>query len=193
MRFGYALMIVTIMLMIWASLAGARELESTKYPPCLFSPLCTCSKASPNDLGIVQCKNVPYPAMPRTVNNSKVRMKTWIVSIKEILINIENSEKSEWLRLLSIFLWTTSFKRTHLKVIAWIFEKLSDITVGLQVFGMIFNLKWTQLFWSVNINVLNRARTQPWPVRIGFGGRSKLRTLVHIDKPDSDRISGPIG
>lgn len=71
-RFGYALMIVTIMLMIWASLAGARELENTKYPPCLFSPLCTCSKSSPNDLGIMQCKNVPYPAIPRTVNNSKV-------------------------------------------------------------------------------------------------------------------------
>lgn len=71
-RFGYALVIVTFMLMIWASLAGARDLESTKYPPCLFSPLCTCSKASPNDLGILQCKNVPYPAIPRTVNNSKV-------------------------------------------------------------------------------------------------------------------------
>lgn len=58
--------------MIWASLAGARELENHKYPPCMFSPLCTCSKASPNDLGIMQCQNAPYPSIPRTVNNSKV-------------------------------------------------------------------------------------------------------------------------
>lgn len=71
-RFGYAMMIITILLMIWTSLAGARELENHKYPPCLFSPLCTCSKASPNDLGIIQCRNVPYPSIPRTVNNSKV-------------------------------------------------------------------------------------------------------------------------
>ncbi|XP_055324765.1 chaoptin [Sitodiplosis mosellana] len=73
-RFGYALVIVTMLLMVWASLVGARELESNKHPPCLFSPLCTCSKASPNDLGIIQCKNVPYPAIPRTLNNSKVFM-----------------------------------------------------------------------------------------------------------------------
>lgn len=71
-RFGYALVIVTMLLMIWASLAGARELDSNKHSPCLFSPLCTCSKVSPNDLGFIQCKNVPYPAIPRTVNNSKV-------------------------------------------------------------------------------------------------------------------------
>lgn len=73
LRFGYAMVIVTMLLMVWASLVGARELESIKHPPCLFSPLCTCSKASPNDLGIIQCKNVPYPAIPRTLNNSKVR------------------------------------------------------------------------------------------------------------------------
>ncbi|XP_031631630.1 chaoptin isoform X2 [Contarinia nasturtii] len=73
-RFGYALVIVTMLLMIWASLAGARELENNKHPPCLFSPLCTCSKASQNDLGIIECKNVPYPAIPRTLNYSKVFM-----------------------------------------------------------------------------------------------------------------------
>lgn len=71
-RFGYALVVVTMLLMVWASLAGAREIENHKYPPCMFSPLCTCSKASPNDLGIIQCRNVPYPTVPRMVNNSKV-------------------------------------------------------------------------------------------------------------------------
>lgn len=70
-------MIVTMLLMIWASLVGANELEHQKYPPCLFSPLCTCSKASPNDLGIIQCRNVPYPAIPRIVNNSKVCYRTF--------------------------------------------------------------------------------------------------------------------
>lgn len=61
-----------MLLMVWASLAGAREIDENKHPPCQFSPLCTCSKPSVNDLGIVQCKNVPYPAIPKTVNNSKV-------------------------------------------------------------------------------------------------------------------------
>lgn len=60
-----------MVLMIWASLAGAREAENHKFPPCSFNPLCTCSKAMP-DLGIVQCKNVPFSVIPRTVNNSKV-------------------------------------------------------------------------------------------------------------------------
>lgn len=70
-RFGYALVVVSMILMIWASLAGAREMENQKFPPCSFNPLCTCSKAMP-DLGIVQCKNVPFSVIPRTVNNSKV-------------------------------------------------------------------------------------------------------------------------
>ncbi|XP_059621285.1 chaoptin [Phlebotomus argentipes] len=43
------------------------------YPPCALNPLCTCSKGVP-DLGIVQCRNVPFPAIPRMVNTSKVFM-----------------------------------------------------------------------------------------------------------------------
>lgn len=66
------IVIVTMGLMIWASLAGAREIESGNYPPCTFNPLCTCSKAATPDLGIVKCINVPFPAIPKTVNISKV-------------------------------------------------------------------------------------------------------------------------
>lgn len=79
-----------MLLMIWASLAGAREIEDLKHPPCLFSPLCTCSKLSPNDLGIIQCKNVPYPAIPRTVNNSKVccHIEIDLVVVEVIFSNI---------------------------------------------------------------------------------------------------------
>lgn len=65
--------------MIWASLVGARGMEIDKHPPCMFSPLCSCSKASSNDLGIIKCKNVPYPAIPRILNNSKVCFSFFIV------------------------------------------------------------------------------------------------------------------
>lgn len=62
------------MLMIWSSLAGAsREIETIKYPTCTFNPLCTCSKPMP-DLGIVQCRHVPFPSIPNSVNISKVFM-----------------------------------------------------------------------------------------------------------------------
>lgn len=75
-KFGYAFLIITLLLMIWMSLARAslynhRELEEMRYPPCSYNALCTCSKSS-SDLGIVYCKNVPFPALPRMVNQSKV-------------------------------------------------------------------------------------------------------------------------
>lgn len=78
-KFGYAFLIITLLLMIWMSLARAslynhRELEEMRYPPCSYNALCTCSKSS-SDLGIVYCKNVPFPALPRMVNQSKVIRK----------------------------------------------------------------------------------------------------------------------
>lgn len=78
LRCGHFSMMFTIILMILASLnrtstVRARETETFKYPPCTFNPLCTCSKPAP-DLGIVQCRHVPFPAIPRTINNSKVFM-----------------------------------------------------------------------------------------------------------------------
>ncbi|CAD1476915.1 unnamed protein product [Heterotrigona itama] len=71
-KVGYALVIFTLLLMMWASLARMHELP-VQYPPCFFNPLCTCSKAIP-DLGIVTCYNVPMPRIPQPINSSKVFM-----------------------------------------------------------------------------------------------------------------------
>ncbi|XP_047532172.1 chaoptin isoform X2 [Vanessa atalanta] len=71
-KFGYTLIVVTFILMIWASLARALELHvDTGHPPCLFQALCTCSKPA-GDLGIVTCKHVPILRVPAAVNSSKV-------------------------------------------------------------------------------------------------------------------------
>ncbi|XP_014471116.1 PREDICTED: chaoptin isoform X3 [Dinoponera quadriceps] len=69
---AYAMLIVTLLLMLWASVARMHELP-VQYPPCFFNPLCTCSKAIP-DLGIVACYNVPMPRIPQPINSSKVFM-----------------------------------------------------------------------------------------------------------------------
>lgn len=71
-KVGYALMIFTLLMMMWASLVRMHELP-VQYPPCFFNPLCTCSKAIP-DLGIVTCYNVPMPRIPQPINSSKVFM-----------------------------------------------------------------------------------------------------------------------
>ncbi|CAH0558981.1 unnamed protein product [Brassicogethes aeneus] len=76
LRFGYAMVICTFLLMVWLSLSSAlsvRETGVVRYPPCYFNPLCSCSKAVP-DLGIVHCHNVQLPRIPVTVNISKVFM-----------------------------------------------------------------------------------------------------------------------
>ncbi|KAJ2947575.1 hypothetical protein O0L34_g17368 [Tuta absoluta] len=70
-KFGYALVVVTLLLMIWASLSRAELHVDTGHPPCLFQALCTCSKPA-GDLGIVTCINVPLLRVPATVNSSKV-------------------------------------------------------------------------------------------------------------------------
>ncbi|XP_053605406.1 chaoptin isoform X2 [Plodia interpunctella] len=73
-KFGYALVVVTLLLMIWASLSRAIEVHvDTGHPPCLFQALCTCSKPA-GDLGYVTCNNVPLLRIPSTVNSSKVYM-----------------------------------------------------------------------------------------------------------------------
>ncbi|KAG7188011.1 hypothetical protein KM043_017654 [Ampulex compressa] len=71
-KVGYTMLIITILLMLWASVARMHELP-VQYPPCFFNPLCTCSKAIP-DLGIVACYNVPMPRIPQPINSSKVFM-----------------------------------------------------------------------------------------------------------------------
>ncbi|XP_041988835.1 chaoptin isoform X3 [Aricia agestis] len=73
-KFGYALVIVAFLLMMWASLSGVGALElhvDTGHPPCLFQALCTCSKPA-GDLGIVTCAHVPIFRVPAAVNSSKV-------------------------------------------------------------------------------------------------------------------------
>lgn len=71
-KVAYVMLVITLLLMMWASMARMHELP-VQYPPCFFNPLCTCSKAIP-DLGIVACYNVPMPRIPQPINSSKVFM-----------------------------------------------------------------------------------------------------------------------
>ncbi|XP_050498519.1 chaoptin isoform X1 [Diabrotica virgifera virgifera] len=73
MKFGYAVVIGSIIIMIWISMIESKQVESVIYPPCFFNPLCSCSKSVP-DLGIVRCQDVHLPRIPETVNTSKVFM-----------------------------------------------------------------------------------------------------------------------
>ncbi|KFB38898.1 AGAP000019-PA-like protein [Anopheles sinensis] len=70
-KFGYTIVLITVGLMIWASLARARELGPQSHPPCAFNALCSCSKSAP-DLGIVHCRDVLFPAVPKVINSSKL-------------------------------------------------------------------------------------------------------------------------
>ncbi|XP_067012092.2 chaoptin [Anabrus simplex] len=73
-KLGYALVVISMLLMMWASMARARETNTAvTYPPCYFNSLCSCSKAEP-DLGIVFCEDVPLPRIPEAINSSKVFM-----------------------------------------------------------------------------------------------------------------------
>ncbi|XP_012260603.2 chaoptin [Athalia rosae] len=69
-KMGYIMLIITLVLMFWASMVRMHEIQ-VQYPPCFFNPLCSCSKAIP-DLGIVSCNNVPMPKIPQPINSSKV-------------------------------------------------------------------------------------------------------------------------
>lgn len=71
-KFGYAMLILTLLLMFWSVMVRSHE-TPVQYPPCFFNPLCTCSKAIP-DLGIVSCYNVPMMRIPHLINSSKVFM-----------------------------------------------------------------------------------------------------------------------
>lgn len=69
MRFGYALVVITVGLMIWASSVGAVKVID---PPCIFNSLCTCSNSYLDNFGTVQCINVPFSSLPTALNTSKV-------------------------------------------------------------------------------------------------------------------------
>ncbi|XP_012061414.1 PREDICTED: chaoptin [Atta cephalotes] len=66
------MLVITLLLMMWASMARMHELP-VHYPSCFFNPLCTCSKAMP-DLGKVACYSVPMPRIPQPINSSKMYM-----------------------------------------------------------------------------------------------------------------------
>ena len=70
-KYGHCLVLV-LMLLMWLSLVGAVT-DKLKYPPCVFNPLCTCSR-SVSDLGIVLCLNVPLPRFLPQMNGSKASM-----------------------------------------------------------------------------------------------------------------------
>lgn len=71
-KVAYVMLVITLLLMMWASVARMHELP-VQHSPCYFNPLCTCSKAIP-DLGIVACHNVPMPRIPQLINSFKVFM-----------------------------------------------------------------------------------------------------------------------
>lgn len=86
MRFGYAIIVITIGLMIWASSVGA-VVQKVPDLPCSFNSLCTCSNGNFDNYGSVQCVDVPFSAIPSALNMSKVytlKMKnTGLVEIEE--------------------------------------------------------------------------------------------------------------
>ena len=69
MRFGYALIVITVGLMIWASSAGAAKVTNS---PCVFNSLCKCSNGYSDNYGTIKCSNVPFSSMPKALNKSKV-------------------------------------------------------------------------------------------------------------------------
>lgn len=69
MRIGYALVLITVALMIWASTVGAAKLPD---PPCVFNSLCTCSNGYSDNFGTIQCVNVPFALVPSALNKSKI-------------------------------------------------------------------------------------------------------------------------
>jgi Leucine-rich repeat (LRR) protein len=57
--------------MIWASSVRAYSIKDPEIP-CIFNALCTCSSGLPENFGNVKCENVLFPAIPETLNISKV-------------------------------------------------------------------------------------------------------------------------
>lgn len=67
---GYAVMIFTLLLMLWMSSIGA-ESYMQDCQPCTFNPLCSCTK-SYDSLGEVHCVDVYFPRIPPAINRSRL-------------------------------------------------------------------------------------------------------------------------
>lgn len=62
-------MILVVVVLAFTSAIGAIELSA--HPPCVFNPLCTCSRSDSN-LGDVTCQDVPLAKLPSYLNRSKI-------------------------------------------------------------------------------------------------------------------------
>lgn len=58
------------------------------HSPCIFNPLCTCSKSGP-DLGEVRCHDVPFMQIPKAINESQ--MFLFSMSNNELRVLTEHS------------------------------------------------------------------------------------------------------
>lgn len=62
---GYLLLL--LLLLVRGGEGSSRSLD----PPCVFNPLCTCSKPHP-DLGQVSCTSAPFSVVPPSINSSAI-------------------------------------------------------------------------------------------------------------------------
>ncbi|KAK7590207.1 hypothetical protein V9T40_001820 [Parthenolecanium corni] len=62
-------MILVVVVLAFTSAIGAIDLSA--HPPCVFNPLCTCSRSDSN-LGDVTCQGVPLAKLPSYLNRSKI-------------------------------------------------------------------------------------------------------------------------
>ena len=69
----YLCLLLLILLMIPIHDRGLSNghLVRTLDPPCVFNPLCTCSKPAP-DLGKVTCTSAPFSVVPPSINSSAI-------------------------------------------------------------------------------------------------------------------------
>ncbi|XP_069668870.1 chaoptin isoform X2 [Periplaneta americana] len=65
--------LVTVAECLTLVISASTSPDAVRYPPCVFNPLCSCSKSVP-DLGLVFCRDVPLPRLPPPINSSKVFM-----------------------------------------------------------------------------------------------------------------------
>lgn len=67
---GYALMVFSLLLMLWISSTGAESFLQD-CQPCAFNPMCSCTK-SYDSLGEVHCVDVYFPRVPPAINRSRL-------------------------------------------------------------------------------------------------------------------------
>ncbi|XP_050421139.1 chaoptin [Adelges cooleyi] len=66
----YALMLFTLLLMLWFVSSGAESFLQESQP-CTFNPLCSCTKSF-DSLGEVRCVDLYFPRIPLAINRSRL-------------------------------------------------------------------------------------------------------------------------